>query len=96
MLGLVHTACCLAVYLGAMGHVPAVHVSVLSYLEPLSAALLGWLVLDEALGLGTVIGGALVVAGGLLVLGAPGAEEPVVPPEAAGLSAAMGGRDVPG
>lgn len=85
VLGLVHTALCLAVYLGAMRHVPAVPVSVLSYLEPLSAALLGWLVLDEALGLGTVVGGLLVIAGGLLVLGAPGAPAPT-PPEAAGLS----------
>ncbi len=84
VLGLVHTALCLAVYLGAMRHVPAVHVSVLSYLEPLSAALLGWLVLDEALGLGTVLGGLLVVAGGLLVLGTPGGA--ATPPEAAGLS----------
>jgi drug/metabolite transporter (DMT)-like permease len=56
---------------------------VLSYLEPLSAAVLGWLVLDEPLGVGTVVGGLLVVAGGLVVLGEPGDEEAVVSPEAA-------------
>ena len=70
--------------LGALGRIPAVHTSVLSYLEPLSAAVLGWVVLDETFGVGTVVGAALVVAGGLLVLGAPGAEEVVVSPEAAG------------
>ncbi len=56
----------------------------LAYLEPASATFLGWLVLDEVLGLGTLVGGVLVVAGGLLVLGAPGVDEPTVTPEAPG------------
>lgn len=85
VLGLAHTAFALVVYLGALGHIPALHASVLAYLEPASAAALGWLVLDERLGLGTVVGGLLVVIGGLLVLGEPGAEEIVASPEAAGL-----------
>jgi DME family drug/metabolite transporter len=95
LLGLVYTAAALAVFLGAVGHIPAVHTGVLAYLEPASAALLGWLVLDEALGLGTVVGGLLVVAGGLLVLGEPGADEVGVSPEAPGLSS-QGGDRVPG
>ena len=73
----------------------------LAYLEPASATFLGWLVLDEALGIGTLLGGILVVAGGLLVLGAPGVEEPTLDrgPGAAGRAglrreARMG--DVPG
>ena len=42
-------------------------------------------------------GAALVVAGGLLVLGAPGAEEPVVPVEAAGTGTSREvATDVPG
>ncbi len=85
LLGLVHTALALALYLGALGRIPAVHAGVLSYLEPLSAAVLGWLVLDEAIDAGTVLGGLLVVIGGLLVLGEPGVEDASVSPEAVGL-----------
>lgn len=82
LLGVVYTGAALVVYLGALGRIPAVHTSVLSYLEPLSASVLGWLVLDEALSLGTVLGGLLVIAGGLVVLGEPGDEQAVVSPEA--------------
>jgi drug/metabolite transporter (DMT)-like permease len=83
LLGVVYTGIGLVIYLGALGKIPAVHTSVLSYLEPLSAAVLGALVLDEQLGVGTVVGGLLVIAGGLLVLGEPGDEDAVVSPEAA-------------
>jgi drug/metabolite transporter (DMT)-like permease len=84
LLGVVYTGLALVIYLGALGRIPAVHTSVLSYLEPLSAAVLGWAVLDESLGLGTVVGGLLVIAGGLVILGEPGADDVVVSPEAAG------------
>jgi DME family drug/metabolite transporter len=84
LLGVVYTAVGLVIYLGALGRIPAVHTSVLSYLEPLSAAFLGWLVLDEGLGVGTVVGGLLVIAGGLLVLASPGTGDVAVSPEAAG------------
>ena len=95
LLGLVYTALALVIYLGALGRIPAMHTSVLSYLEPLSAAILGWAVLDEVLGLGTVVGGLLIIAGGLLVLGEPGAEEVVASPEAAGATGEVA-TDVPG
>jgi probable blue pigment (indigoidine) exporter len=85
VLGLFHTALALALFFRAFERIPAIHAGVLSYLEPLSAAVLGWLVLDEAIDLGTVVGGLLVVAGGLLVLGEPGVEDTPVSPEAAGL-----------
>jgi drug/metabolite transporter (DMT)-like permease len=81
LLGVVYTGIGLVIYLGALGKIPAVHTSVLSYLEPLSAAVLGALVLDEQLGVGTVVGGLLVIAGGLLVLGEPGDEDAVVSTE---------------
>jgi drug/metabolite transporter (DMT)-like permease len=84
VLGLVQTALALALYFRALEHVPAIHAGVLSYLEPMSATLLGWLVLDEAIDAGTVVGGALVVIGGLLVVGEAGVDEPVSP-ESAGL-----------
>jgi drug/metabolite transporter (DMT)-like permease len=84
VLGLVHTALALAIFLGGLGRIPALHTGVLAYLEPASATFLGWLVLGEVLGVGTVLGGVLVVVGGLLVLGAPGVDEPTVTPEAPG------------
>lgn len=96
VLGLVHTALALALFLGALGRIPALHTGVLSYLEPASATFLGWLVLDEAIGLGTVLGGLLVIAGGLLVLGGPGTEELVATPEGAGLGPDREVDDVPG
>lgn len=84
VLGLVQTALALALYFRALEHIPAIHAGVLSYLEPMSATLLGWLVLDEAIDAGTVVGGALVVIGGLLVVGEAGVDEPVSP-ESVGL-----------
>lgn len=98
-LGLVYTALALAVFLGGLGRIPALHTGVLSYLEPASATFLGWLVLDETLGVGTVVGGVLVVAGGLLVLGAPGVDEGSISPEAPGVDEGPSERqvsDVPG
>jgi drug/metabolite transporter (DMT)-like permease len=83
LLGVVYTGIGLVIYLGALGKIPAVHTSVLSYLEPLSASVLGALVLNEHQGVGTVVGGLLVIAGGLLVLREPGDEDAVASPEAA-------------
>jgi drug/metabolite transporter (DMT)-like permease len=97
VLGVVYTGVALAVFLGGLGRIPALHTGVLAYLEPASATFLGWLVLDETLGIGTVIGGILVVAGGLLVLGAPGVEEGSISPEAPGTgSSERQVSDVPG
>jgi drug/metabolite transporter (DMT)-like permease len=99
VLGFVYTAVALAIFLGGLGRIPALHTGVLAYLEPASATFFGWLVLDEALGLGTVLGGVLVVAGGILVLGAPGVDEGSISPEAPGVEDGPGERqvsDVPG
>lgn len=67
VLGLGHTALCVAVYLTALERLPATRVAVLLYLEPVSAVALGWLLLDESPGFATAVGGALVVVAGLLV-----------------------------
>lgn len=97
VLGVVYTGVALAIFLGGLARIPALHTGVLAYLEPASASFLGWLVLDETLGVGTVIGGILVVAGGLLVLGAPGVEEGSISPEAPGTgSSERQVSDVPG
>jgi DME family drug/metabolite transporter len=78
VLGVVHTGFALAAYLGALAALPVTSAGVLLYLEPVSAFLVGWLLLSETPTPATVVGGALIVAAGVLVLvpsggtGAPG------------------------
>lgn len=69
VLGAIHTAVAYWVYLTAMEVLPITQISVLLYLEPASAIAYGWLLLDERPTLTTLLGGLLVVAAGLLVLG---------------------------
>lgn len=47
----------------AFGHLPAAFSSLVILVEPLSAALLGWLLLNEALGLWQGLGGLLILFG---------------------------------
>ena len=68
VLGLVHTAAAASLYLWALARVPAVHAGVFGYLEPAGAVLCGWLFLDERPGLGTLAGGLLIVAAGVIVV----------------------------
>ena len=44
------------------------HSSILGYLEPVSAPLYAFVLLGQAISVWTVIGGALIVAAGLLVV----------------------------
>ena len=68
LLGVVFTAVSGFVYVSLLRRVTAQAVGVLAYLEPVSAALLAWALLDQALGTAVVAGGALVVAAGVLVV----------------------------
>ena len=68
LLGVVFTALSGYVYVGLLAHVTAQAVGILAYLEPVSAALLAWALLDQPLGPQVLVGGALVVAGGALVV----------------------------
>jgi DME family drug/metabolite transporter len=68
VLGLVHTAVGIAVYLAALARVPATQVAILGYLEPAAVVLFGWLFLSESLSVGTVLGGLLIVVAGVLVI----------------------------
>ena len=79
LLGFVHTALGVSLYLSALRHLPVTHVSILSYLEPASVVVLAWVVLAEVPTLLTSVGGALVVAAGVLVVTA-GRQGPM-PPE---------------
>jgi drug/metabolite transporter (DMT)-like permease len=85
VLGLLLTAATGVLYVGALRWVPATTAGILSYMEPVSAALLAAIVLDEALTPGIAVGGAAIVAAGVAVVLrtreplAASPEEPVAP-----------------
>lgn len=64
VLGVVHTALGITLYLGVLAEIPATHVGVLSYLEPVVVVLAAWLWLGQRPAVATIGGGLLVVAAG--------------------------------
>jgi len=66
-LGVVHTAIAGFIFLGGLRRVRTDHAAVLTYVEPLSAVLFAALFLGEPLTTLTLLGGAGVVLGGVLV-----------------------------
>ncbi|MFL6005263.1 MAG: DMT family transporter [Gaiellaceae bacterium] len=68
VLGVVFTALSGLLYIWLLRRVTAQAIGILAYLEPVSAALLAWAVLDEQLTAPVLLGGALVVAAGVLVV----------------------------
>jgi drug/metabolite transporter (DMT)-like permease len=77
IVGIVFTALSGLIWLTLLRHVTAQAMGFLSYLEPVSASLLAWLLLGQRLGLAVVIGGALVLVAGLIVILAEPAESAV-------------------
>jgi drug/metabolite transporter (DMT)-like permease len=67
-LGVVFTAVSGYLYIWFLRHVTAQAIGILAYIEPVSAALLAWAVLDEALTWQVVVGGLLVIAAGATVV----------------------------
>lgn len=67
VLGVVFTAGLSTAFLAALRHLPAATAGVLSYVEPVSATALAWIVLHEAPSALGVAGGALVLAAGIMV-----------------------------
>jgi drug/metabolite transporter (DMT)-like permease len=78
VLGLVHTAVGIGLYLGALARVPATHVAILGYLEPASVVLCGWLFLSQRPAVETIVGGVLIVLAGALVVRSTTMTEEVV------------------
>jgi drug/metabolite transporter (DMT)-like permease len=82
VVGVVLTAMLGPAYLWLLGRLPASTVGVLAYLEPVSAVFLGWAFLDEVPSVTMVVGGALVVLAGIMVVpraaSAPAAPAPTV------------------
>jgi DME family drug/metabolite transporter len=66
--GVVLTALLGTIYLWLLDRLPASTVGVLAYLEPVAAVLVGWAFLDEVPSVTMVVGGALVVLAGIMVL----------------------------
>jgi drug/metabolite transporter (DMT)-like permease len=67
VLGVVHTALGISLYLSVLARVPATHVGIISYLEPVVVVLAAWVWLGQRPALVTVAGGALVVAAGVSI-----------------------------
>ncbi len=91
ILGVIFTAVSGLIWLTLLRHVTAQAMGFLSYLEPVSASLLAWLILGQKLGPAVAVGGALVLAAGLIVILAEPAESAVG--EVAGLP--QGGDQAP-
>ncbi|MDP8910966.1 MAG: DMT family transporter [Actinomycetota bacterium] len=68
LLGVVFTALSGFAYVWLLRKVTAQAVGVLSYIEPVSAAFLAWAILAEPLAWQVVVGGALIIAAGLVVI----------------------------
>jgi drug/metabolite transporter (DMT)-like permease len=67
-LGVVFTGLSTLVYATLLRHVTAQAAGVLTFLEPVSGVALAWLLLDERPGTATLVGGALVLAAGIVVV----------------------------
>ena len=67
-LGIVHTGFIGILYVSALAIVPAQQVSILVYLEPVTAVVWAWALLNETPSLATLAGGVLIIAAGLLIV----------------------------
>jgi len=84
-LGVVHTAFAGYIFLGGLRLVRTDHAAILTYVEPVTAVLFAAVFLGEALGVATIVGGAMVIIGGILVARIEAREGiDTVPIEAAG------------
>jgi len=77
VLGGIHTAMGTGLYFGALAHLPATHVGILGYLEPVGVVLCAWVFLSQRPTWQTVIRGVVVVAAGIwLVMNGDGGPRP--------------------
>jgi drug/metabolite transporter (DMT)-like permease len=66
--GLVYTALCFSLFTDGLRYVRVEHAGILGYLEPVTSPLWAFLLIGEAPPLTTYVGGALIVAAGVLVI----------------------------
>jgi drug/metabolite transporter (DMT)-like permease len=67
VLGVVHTAVGITLYLSVLAKVPATHVGIISYIEPVAVVVAAWLWLGQRPAAITLVGGLLVVLAGAAV-----------------------------
>ena len=80
LLGVVLTGLLAVFYVGAVRFVPATTVGIMSYMEPVSAALLAALLIGEPLTASVLLGGAAILAGGVIVVLSSRGEVPPATP----------------
>lgn len=66
--GLVYTALCFSLFTDGIRHVPVEHAGILSYVEPVTAPLWAFLLINETPPWTSLAGGALIVLAGALVV----------------------------
>jgi drug/metabolite transporter (DMT)-like permease len=74
--GLVSTLGAGLLYYHGLRRIPAERAAILTYVEPAAAMMVGWLLLGEPPTLAAWLGGALILAGGLLVATQPSGSKP--------------------
>lgn len=68
VLGVLCTAVAYMMWTAGMGRIKVQHSSILGYLEPLSGPVYAYVLLGQAIGVWTVLGGALIAGAGVLVV----------------------------
>jgi drug/metabolite transporter (DMT)-like permease len=68
VLGVVHTGAGISIYLAALADLPATHVGILGYLEPVGVVVCAWVFLGQRPAIETVLGGVLVVGAGVTIV----------------------------
>jgi len=69
--GLVSSLAAGLIYYAGLRRIPAERAGILTFIEPVAAVAVGWFVFAETPGPGAAIGGALILAAGLLVVTSP-------------------------
>jgi drug/metabolite transporter (DMT)-like permease len=89
VLGVVHTAFGITVYLAVLGRLRATHVGIIGYLEPVGVVLFAWVLLSQRPSWQTVAGGLLVLGAGTALVAAEGRgrRAPATEPAAAAVAA---------
>ena len=80
VLGVLCTAVAYMMWTAGMGRIKVQHSSILGYLEPVSGPIYAFLLLGQAISGWTVLGGALIVGAGVLVVLFGEREEAAAPP----------------
>lgn len=79
LLGILATGVAYAAYIWVVGAAGAVQASLVTYIVPVAGLALSWAILGESIGLGTVLGAAVIVSGVAAVMFGPRVRIPRLP-----------------